>query len=452
MSIPENDEVSSMDNKTIKKSHDVSVEKSSPDEEQDGGQCEETEVSGYGSKLTHPWLCVLATFFMFVNAWGLTQVFGLFQEFYIQTRLQDTSPSDISWIGSIQVFLVITAGTFTGPLFDAGYLRPLLVVGCALLVLGMATLSIATQYYSIFLAQGVAVGLGGGLIYVPSLSFISTIFPDKTRPLAIGSVSSGGSVGGIIFAFMLRQLIPSIGFSWAVRSVALVNLLLSAVALAILMPQRIQPPANRRAVVDLRVVCEPNFLFFAIALLLNYIAFYIPAFFLPTFATTSLGQSRDFGILTLVFVSIGSFLGRTIPLVAAIYIGAVQVYLAGTVVAIVVLFAWMSVRSVGGVVAFAIIYGLVSGVLVAAPSAAMSHPTLSPTMDVIGSRMGVVWLFAGVGVLIGSPVAGALAGIHPEHIDFRPAQSFAGAVVTAASLFLIKPLLSVVRYNKTTKP
>ncbi|KAI1359956.1 major facilitator superfamily domain-containing protein [Xylaria arbuscula] len=444
MSGQESDVASSMDNKIVEKGHDVIVH--------DGeSSSEEVEVSVHEPKLTHPWLCALATFFMFINAWGLTQVFGLFQEFYIETWLQNTSPSDLSWIGSIQVFLVITAGTFTGPLFDAGYLRPLLFVGCVLLVVGMATLSVATQYYSIFLAQGVAVGLGGGLIYVPSLSFISTLFPDKTRPLAIGCVSSGGSVGGIIFSFMLRQLIPSIGFGWAVRSVALVNLVLSAVALAILLPRPIQPPANKRAVFDWRAIREPNFLLFAIALFLNYIAFYIPAFFLPTFVTTSLGQSRDFGILTLVFVSIGSFLGRTIPLIAATYVGAVQVYFAGTVVAIVVLFAWISVHNVGGVVAFAIIYGLVSGVLVAAPSAAMSHPTLSPTMDVIGSRMGVVWLFAGVGVLVGSPAAGALADIHPQHIDFRPAQSFAGAVVTAAALLLIKPLISVVRYKKTAK-
>jgi hypothetical protein len=38
-------------------------------------------------------------------------------------------PSDISWIGSIQVFLLFFIGTFTGRLTDAGYFRQVFMVG-----------------------------------------------------------------------------------------------------------------------------------------------------------------------------------------------------------------------------------------------------------------------------------------------------------------------------------
>ncbi|KAI2629907.1 major facilitator superfamily domain-containing protein [Hypoxylon sp. NC1633] len=438
------------DNEKTERSSQTSAEKGVFTTGEDATMIEEpnTPEEKKSRGISKAWLYVLATFFMFINAWGLTQTFGAFEEYYVSTLLSGTSPSSISWIGSVQVFLVITLGAFTGPLFDAGYLRPLIVAGCFLIVLGMATLSLATQFWQVFLAQALAVGLGAGLIYVPSLALISTLFPESTRPWAIGCVNSGGSVGGIIYTFMFRNLLPSIGFGWAVRAIALVNLVLSLAALAILAPHRVHKPEHKRALFDLRALREPSFLMFALAQLLNYIAFYIPAFYLPTQATAQLGQGRDFGFESLVFVSVGSFVGRTVPMMAAAYVGSVQVYLAASVAAAVVLFAWMAVHNVAGFVAFAVMYGLVSGVLVAAPSAAISHPTLSPTMSVVGTRMGMGWMFGGLGVLIGAPSAGALVDLLPGHVDFQRAQAFSGAVVAAASLCLIVPFIAVVRYDR----
>lgn len=270
---------------------------------------------------------------------GLTQVFGIFQEIYLTTLLPSTSSSAISWIGSVQCFLVIVLGALTGPLFDAGYLRPLLLLGCFLIVLGMATLSLATAYWHVFLSQGLCVGLGAGLIYVPSLALVITLFPPSTRPWAIGCANSGGSIGGIIFTFMLGRLVPAVGFPWAVRAVALVNFVLSTVALVIILPHRPQCAGRRRAILDLGAFRELSFMLFALALLFNYVAFYIPAFYLPVIATRALGQSQDFAFESLEFVSVGSVFGRTIPMLAASRVGSVQVYLAATLAAVVVLFA-----------------------------------------------------------------------------------------------------------------
>lgn len=381
---------------------------------------------------------------------GLTQTFGAFQEIYLTTLLPNTSSSAISWIGSVQCFLVIVLGVFTGPLFDAGYLRPLLILGCTLIVLGMATLSLATTYWQVFLAQGLCVGLGGGLVYIPSLALVTKMFPPSIRPWAIGCVSSGGSVGGIIFTVMLRQLVPSIGFPWAVRAMALVTLVLAVMALAIILPYRPQRAEQRRAIVDLHAFREPSFVLFALALLFNYIAFYIPAFYIPIYATSALHQSREFGLDALMFVSVGSFLGRTLPMLIANRVGSVQVYLAASVAAVVVLFAWMAIHNVAGFVIFCVVYGLLSGVLVAAPSAALSHPVLAPSMGVIGTRMGMSWMFGGVGVLIGAPIAGALVDVRKA--DFVRGQAFAGAMVAVGSLCLIAPLVAVTRYGRKHRP
>ncbi|KAL8670087.1 MAG: hypothetical protein Q9168_005358 [Polycauliona sp. 1 TL-2023] len=401
------------------------------------------------------WLHVLATFLLFVSAWGLTQVFGIFQEIYINNLLPGVSSSAVSWIGSLQCFLVIALGALTGPLFDAGYLRPVLVLGCTLIVLGMAMLSLSTTYWQILLSQGLCVGFGAGLVFVPSLALVSTLFPPATRPWAIGCANSGGSVGGIIFTFMLRDLVPAIGFPWTVRAIALVNLVLCAVALAIMLPapaphpQRGGGSARRRAIVDLHAFREPSFVFFALALFCNYVAFYIPAFYLPVIATQALHQDQAFAFESLALVAVGSFFGRTIPMLAASRLGSVPIYVAATLAAVVVLFAWLAVDTVAGFVAVCVTYGLISGTLVAAPSAAISHPVLAPSMSVIGTRLGILWMFGSIGVLIGSPIAGAIVDVRRG--NFVPGQCFAAAMVAAASLCSMVPLTAVLRYDRKHK-
>ena len=55
--------------------------------------------------------------------------------------------------------------------------------------------SLAHEYYQVFLAQGICVGLGGGLIYVPSIAAVSAGFKEAKRPLIFGIIGSGAGVG-----------------------------------------------------------------------------------------------------------------------------------------------------------------------------------------------------------------------------------------------------------------
>ena len=102
-------------------------------------------------------------------------------------------------------------GIFTGPLYDRGYLRPLVVTGSFLTVSGLMITSISRSYYQLFLAQGFCIGLGMGFMYVPMLAAVSQQFTTK-RPIALGVCSTGAVFGGTIVPLMLRQLIPRIGF------------------------------------------------------------------------------------------------------------------------------------------------------------------------------------------------------------------------------------------------
>jgi MFS family permease len=71
----------------------------------------------------------------------------------------------------------------------------MLYIGNFLVVLGIMMLSLCTEYWQVFLAQGICMGLGAGLLYIPSLALVSIWF-DRKRALAMGVVMSGIAVGG----------------------------------------------------------------------------------------------------------------------------------------------------------------------------------------------------------------------------------------------------------------
>ena len=120
--------------------------------------------------------------------------FGTYQTYYEHELLSHVSSSQISWIGSVQAYLLVVIGVVTGPIFDRGYLRTLLLVGSFLTVFGLMMTSIATSYYQVLLAQGFCVGLGSGCLFVPSLAVVATYFTTK-RAFATGISVAGSSVG-----------------------------------------------------------------------------------------------------------------------------------------------------------------------------------------------------------------------------------------------------------------
>lgn len=168
---------------------------------------------------------------------GVINSFGVFQSYYVESLHQ--SPSDISWIGSVEIFMLFFIGTIAGRLTDAGFFRPLFLAGAVLIVGGALATSASSQYWQILLAQGVCVGLGNGYLFCPAVAVVSTYF-QRRRSLAIGVGACGSSTGGVLFPVMVRQLLPLIGFQWTVRTIALVQAVLLAVAFLCLRP-RIAP-------------------------------------------------------------------------------------------------------------------------------------------------------------------------------------------------------------------
>jgi MFS family permease len=124
----------------------------------------------------------------------MTNTFGVFQSYYTNNLLAGTSPSAISWIGSIQTFTLMFVGVLSGRLLDAGYLRTQLCSGILLELVGLLMASVSTKHWQLLVSQGICVGIGSGLLYVPSVSVPAQYFSSHVM-LATGLVATGSSMG-----------------------------------------------------------------------------------------------------------------------------------------------------------------------------------------------------------------------------------------------------------------
>ncbi|KAI9433178.1 MFS general substrate transporter [Lactarius indigo] len=382
-------------------------------------------------------LQVLACFFVLMNTWGIVNTFGAYQSFYEVDLLSSHSPSAISWIGSIQAFLLFIVSVLTGPIFDAGYIRALLGVGSFLVILGIMMTSLVEQYYQALLTQSVCIGLGAGMMFVPSVSIVSTYF-DKHRSFAIGVSASGSSIGGIIYPTIFHELQPRIGFGWATRVIGLIALVTLGIA-NVVTRQRVVP-TTRRKLFDVSALREPPFIFCALGFCFGFIGVYNPFFYITTFALSKTGASSTLAFYFVPILNAASVFGRLAPTALADRVGTLNTTIPCALICGVLALAWTAVHSTGALLAFALLYGFFSGSFVTLPPSTLVE--LSPDLSKVGTRIGMGFGVSGLGVLVGSPVGGAL-------LNFHTGQFVHMQVFCAVTMFVACAMLVVARVAKS---
>ncbi|KAF5334579.1 hypothetical protein D9758_018361 [Tetrapyrgos nigripes] len=355
------------------------------------------------------WCAVVAAWIMQFCTSGYVNAFGVYQDFYTRDYLSSSSASTISWIGSTNNLLVFGGGLIAGRLFDAGYFRSMLVGGSALFVFSLFMISISqpNQWYQIFLAQGIGLGIAQGLLYLPSLAIVGHHFT-KRRTLVMGVVATGGSIGGIVHPIMLNQLFQSrIGFHNGVRISAGMNGLLMIIANLISLqegsgtqtkessdsPLQDQPKTKKWY----QFFREPAYCTAVIGNFLFFTGGYYPLFYLQLSGITH-GVDKTLVFYSVAIMNAANLPGRIIPNHFASYFGIHNQMIIAASICGAIAIAFIAMRNAAGVIVISIIYGFASGAYVSLLAPMLAG--LSPNLQEMGSRMGTCFALGGFATFI----------------------------------------------------
>ncbi|KAL4869525.1 hypothetical protein BDV12DRAFT_208375 [Aspergillus spectabilis] len=349
------------------------------------------------------WMQVLGAFCLNLNTWGLMNAFGAFQIFYELDLLASKSPSDISWIGSTQAFLMFILSLFVGPIVDAGYLTSLLGLGSMLTILGIFMTSLCRGYWQVFLAQALTMGLGFGCLYVPAPTVVSQHFHRNTA-LAMGVSSAGSAIGGVIYPVIFERLQPRIGFGWATRVIAFVVLATSFPPLVLMRLKA--PPTTKCSLVDRAALKDAPYLLLNLGLIFGFMGFYIIFYYIQLYAREETSVSAVLESYLLVILNASSLIGRLLLGYYADRIGAINVQTVVALAGAILTFCLIVIESAAALVVYCVIYGIAAGAFMGLPAAAVVN--LSADRSKIGSRLGMTLAVVGFGVLVSNPIAGAI--------------------------------------------
>ncbi|EXF81625.1 major facilitator superfamily transporter [Colletotrichum fioriniae PJ7] len=375
------------------------------------------------------WLQVLVAFLLVLDGFGFITAFGVFQASYVKI-LPDSSTSDISWIGSMQIFLLFLLGTLSGRLIDAGHFRITLITGIVFQVGGIFGASFSSKYWHFLLSQGIATGIGNGMHFTALVWLVSQYFT-KRRGLALGISSCGAPIGAVIFTIIAREMIPRTGIQWTLRTMGFLVLADSIVIYLIARPKA----ATRKGgpLLELTAFKELPYLLFTVGMFFALLGVYFAYYYVPLFSRNKLGLDDSGALTVLIVMSAVGIIGRLVPpYLADKSIKPLRTLVISLLLSSLNVFAWIAVSSMAGLYAWVIAYAFTANAVQTLFTASMGEVTSD--MSKLGVRIGMVFTIVSFACLAGPPIGGSLVGLN--HGDFLYAQLFAGASMLLGGLLV----------------
>ncbi|KAF9697881.1 hypothetical protein EKO04_004334 [Ascochyta lentis] len=388
---------------------------------------------------TTAWVQVFCTHLTIFTTFGFFTSFGVYQTYYENTL--GISPSTISWIGSIQVFFLFGIGAFTGRATDAGLFRPVYIAGAVFQLVGVFTMAESTKLWQLFLSQGVCLGLANGLQFCPSMALVSTYFVKK-RAFALGLTALGSCTGGVVFPIVVQQCLPKLGFSWTIRILGFIMLVLNIITITLFRTRL--PPRKAGPIVDWESFKEAPYSLYCAGMFFTFWGLYFAFFYIGSYAR-SLGASYQQSInLLLVQICMG-FVFRLLPTYYADKIGSLNTLIPFVFICSIMMFGWIGVHSVEGLYAFAVIYGSASAVIQALWPAVIGFLSRTPDLKKAGVRMGMAFTIVSFSSFTGPPLAGALIQYHGGSYTY--ANIWAGTSFFVGGSLLVATRYALVGWN-----
>ncbi|KAB5523171.1 putative MFS transporter [Coniochaeta sp. 2T2.1] len=380
---------------------------------------------------TAAWWVVLGAWCVSFCSYGWINSVGTFQEYYQSGPLKEYSASTISWIPSLQIFFMSVLGPVVGHVYDRYGMRLLVLVGTLMHVFGLMMASVSTQYYQFLLSQGVCSALGVAVVFLSAISAVTGWF-HRRRGLAFGVLSTGSSLGGVVFPIMLSRLIDTVGYGWAMRvSAFLIMALLTIANLTLKTRQRPSRGPSAPKGNMWRPFQETTFVLLLIGLFLVPFGLYLPINYLPV-ASIGAGMSKELAQNLVAFYNAASLIGRFSSGFLSDKAGRFNVFITACYISgVLILGMWIPTRSDNVAIAFSVLFGVFSGAYISLMAALVAQ--VSP-LEEIGYRNGLTFLFSSVGGLTTSPIAGAIL---QTAAGWTGLKVFAGVFMVAGTSFIL---------------
>ncbi|KDQ11738.1 hypothetical protein BOTBODRAFT_162565 [Botryobasidium botryosum FD-172 SS1] len=374
------------------------------------------------------WSVVLGAWCVQFVAYGIGNSFGTFQSYYSEHQLVGLSADTVSWIGSLQLFLLLFGGSFVGPLFDAYGARWLVFSGSVLYIFSFFILSACRRYYQFIIVHGILLGIASTLMFHPAMAATSHYF-DKRKALAMGIVVTGGGVGGVVLPLLLSNLFEKLGYGWTIRVLAFI--FLAFLIVANLTIKALLPPRKPTPILQtFQGLKEANLVLLTAGSWFFSLGLITPYFFLPGYAQV-IGSGTTFSLYCITFLSVGSVVGRVVMGFFSDRLGRFNVFVACLLISgILVLAMWLHCTSTATLIAFAVLFGFFTGgceSLVPACAGQISSQRMT------GNRLGLMWAIGSFASLVSGPIGGALVA----HSSLSGHEGYSGAIIFSGVAFFI---------------
>lgn len=172
---------------------------------------------------------------------------------------------------------------------------------------------------------------------------------------------------------------------------------------------------------------------FSIGLFLAFAGLYIPIFYIIIYAKVHGHIDVDLSFYLIAILNGASAFGRILAGQLADRYGALEMTTVFTISSAILAYIAITANALGGLIAFSVVYGFLSGAVVSLPNAVVAG--LAPNMSLVGTWMGMSFFCAAVGILVGNPIAGCIINVPQD--QFAGGFIFSGSLVMAAGVAFV---------------
>ncbi|KAF7372358.1 MFS general substrate transporter [Mycena venus] len=401
------------------------------------------------------WRTVAGAWLVLFGTFGYAYTFGVYEDYYVRVFLPNHSPSSIAWIGSFQLMMALLLGPIAGKIFDDGGFYMLEAVGCSIFTFSVFMLSLCKpgQYYQVFLAQAVGMGIGLGLTFLPTISIVVHHFK-RHRGLTSGIVMSGSSIGATVFPIMIKynlsrtvsphanhffhvtsHLLPRFGFAKTIRySGAIVPpvLVLGNLMMRTRLPQRSKRGGNTAPPNIKSFFSDAPYMIAIFGMFVGLLGLYFPLIYIQLFSVRHNVDSS----LAFYSVSLPNAAGAFIRVLGnhwADIWGPFNVQVGCSVGAGAIIWAMLGMHNGGSLVVTSILYGAFSSAYLALAFACLASLAKGP--EEVGARAGLALALCSIATLVSAPIQGAL--LTDSYHWIRPVAFSATMTLTSGALFFV---------------